>query len=239
MPRIHRPVHQMAAALNTHVMLLGRYIDAVYGGDDTYVGEIAGKLRLLVVLKGKQKPLLLRLAELTGDDLTLTIEGPEEGWEYMENSKPGDVLALGDWLSSFAILAQTSEGEVRLTNAELVTTWAEQYGAAHEDWSLKEAFHLSLNLGDQMRAQWASAAQNPPEGLPPVILGILGKLAEGPPIHVLKLLEIAIITHQLGVRYLDQLTEEKLHAAENQLRQRQGRPSLEEEADDRESDVTQ
>jgi hypothetical protein len=215
----------MAKALDTHITLLGRYIDAVRGGDETYLGEIAGKLRLLVIAKGDQKPLLRRLADLTGDDLTVTIGGPE-GWTFMEGYKAGDVIPLGDWLSSFAIGVQTSEGPVQLTNAQFVSTWAEQYGAAHEDWSLKEPFHVTLDSGEQMRAMAAYAAHSAPRE----IAGIFGALAAGPAMHVRKLMEIAITTHRLGTGYLSQLTEDKVNAAENELRRRQGRPSLEEEA---------
>lgn len=225
MARIPRPVLEMAKALDTHTTLLGRYIDAVRSGDDAYLGEIAGKLRLLVVSKGDQKPLLRRLADLTEYDLTVTIGGPE-GWTFMEGYKAGDVVPLGDWLSSFAIGVQTSEGSVQLTNAEFVSTWAQQYGAAHEDWSLKEAFQVSLDSGEQTRAMAAFAAQS----APPELAGVFGAIAAGPPMHVRKLMEIAITIHRLGTGYLSQLTEEKVNAAEDELRRRQGRPSLEEEA---------
>jgi hypothetical protein len=68
----------MANALAAHLVLLGRYIDAASAGDHVYLGEIAAKIRLLVITKpkpNKQVGLLVRLAKLLDGELTLTLGG--------------------------------------------------------------------------------------------------------------------------------------------------------------------
>ena len=201
--RVSRPVFDMANALAKHVALLGRYIEAARGGDDAYRGEIAGKVRLLAVDKRTQMPLLRRVAELTGDELTLTLGGPD-GWEFMGGAKAGDVVALADWMSSFGIGVETSEGPVQLTNAQFMSTWAEQYGAAHEDRGLLEAFHVSLDSGDMMRGMAAQVASS----APPRMADVFHALAQGPSLTVMKFIEIAVVVHKLSCNYLDALTKE-------------------------------
>jgi hypothetical protein len=225
MARVSRSVIDMANALGKHMTLLGRYIEAVKQGDDAYLGEIAGKLRLLVVSKGNQKPLLLRLADLAGYDFTVTLTGPP-GWTFMDGDKTGDTIKLEKWLSNFAVGVQTANGPVQLTNAQFVTVWAEQYGAAHEDWSITESFAASLGNAEQMKAIATVAAAS----APPDIAGFFEVFAGNPPATILKLMEVAMTVYRVGAEFLNALTPERLEAAENELRRRQGRPSLEEEA---------
>jgi hypothetical protein len=188
----------MAAALSDHVALLSRYIDAAVAGDPLYLGEIAGKLRLLVISKGRNKPLLLRFAELTGDELTITLEAPPLP-PLPGHPGAGDTIAFETFLDLVAVALQTqhSEGQlIPLSHREFVATWAEQYGAAHEDWSLPETFEASVTVH--------------------VKLG-------GSKAHALTLLRIADAIHRLAEAYLAQLTDEKIAAAEAELRRRQGR----------------
>ena len=179
----------MATALSHHVALLSRYIDAAVAGDPLYLGEIAGKLRLLVITKGGYKPLLQRFAELTGDELTITLEAPPLP-PLPGQPGAGDTIDLETFLDLVAVALQTpdSGGQlVPLSHREFVTTWAEQYGAAHEDWSGSETSRASVAF--------------------PVRLG-------GTKAHALTLLRIADAVHRLAAGYMAQLTDDNIAAAE-------------------------
>jgi hypothetical protein len=196
--RVQRAATDMAAALSQHVALLSRYIDAAVAGDPLYLGEIAGKVRLLVMSKGGNKPLLLHFAELTGDELTITLEEPPIP-PLPGQPGAGDTIALETFLDLVAVALQTpdSGGQlIPLSHREFVTTWAEQYGAAHEDWSRLETSPASVAF--------------------PVRL-------EGRKAHALTLLRIADAIHHVAEGYLAQLTDEKIAAAEVEVRRRQGR----------------
>jgi hypothetical protein len=188
----------MATALRHHVSLLSRYIDAAVAGDPLYLGEIAGKLRLLIITKGGHKPLLLRFAELTGDELMITLEEapipPLPG-----HPGAGDSIAVETFLDLVAVALQTpsSGGQlIPFSHREFVTAWAEQYGAAHEDWSPLETSRVTAAF--------------------PVRLG-------GIKAHALTLLRIADAIHRPADEYLARLSDEKIAAAEIELRRRQGR----------------
>ena len=185
----------MAAALSQHVALLSRYIDAAVASDPLYLGEIAGKLRLLVITKAANKPLLVRFAELTGDELMITLEEPPIP-PLPGHPGAGDTIALETFLDLVAVALQTphSGGQlIPLSHREFVTTWAEQYGAAHEDWGGLETSHAGVAF--------------------PVRL-------DGSRAHALTLLRIADVIHRLAEGYLAQLTDEKIAAAEVELRRR-------------------
>ena len=177
MAKIPRPAVEMANALAAHLVLLGRYIDAAAAGDHVYLGEIAAKMRLLVITKpkpNKQVGLLVRLAKLLDSELEITLGGAP-GWKDMQDRTAGDVVTLDEWLASFALQVETSEGPRQLTTGELVCVWAEQYGAAHEDWTIDEAFSVSLQW-DAMRNELAQIADSAPPGFAEVF----ASLALGP-----------------------------------------------------------
>jgi hypothetical protein len=195
--RVQRPVADMAAALSNHVTLLSRYIDAAAAGDPLYLGEIAGKLRLLVIRKGSHKPLLLRFAELTGDELTVTLDGPPIP-PLPGQPGAGDTISIETFLDLVAVALPTPDSGGRLvplSHREFVTAWAEQYGAAHEDWSPPETFHARVAV--------------------PVRLG-------GMEAHALTLLRIADEIRRVAEACLAQLTDDKIVAAEVEFRRRQG-----------------
>src|SRR5918994_641524 len=103
---VQRSAADIATALKCHVALLSRYIDAAVAGDPLYLGEIAGKLRLLVITKGGNKPLLLRFAELTGDALTITLEEPPLP-PLPRQPGAGDAIAIETFLDLVAVALQT------------------------------------------------------------------------------------------------------------------------------------
>jgi hypothetical protein len=190
---VERPVADMAAALRNHATLLSGYIEAAAAGDPLYLGEIAGKLRLLVIRKDGHKPLLLRVAELTGDELTVTLDAPPIP-PLPGQPGAGDSIAIETFLDLVAVALSTPDSGGRLvplSNREFVTTWAEQYGAAHEDWDLLETSHAKIAF--------------------PVRI-------EGMRAHARTLLRIAEEIRRVADAYLTQLTDDKIAAAEAELR---------------------
>jgi hypothetical protein len=190
---VERLLADMAAALRNHVTLLSRYIDAATDGDPLYLGEIAGKLRLLVIRKDGHKPLLLRFAELTGDELTVRLDAPPIP-PLPGQPGAGDTIAIETFLDLVAVALPTPDSGGRLvplSNREFVTTWAEQYGAAHEDWDLLETSHAKIAF--------------------PVRI-------EGMRAHARTLLRIAGEVRRVADAYLTQLTDDKIAAAEAELR---------------------
>jgi hypothetical protein len=190
---VERLLADMAAALRNHVTLLSRYIDAATDGDPLYLGEIAGKLRLLVIRKDGHKPLLLRFAELTGDELTVRLDAPPIP-PLPGQPGAGDTIAIETFLDLVAVALPTPDSGGRLvplSNREFVTTWAEQYGAAHEDWDLLETPHAKIAF--------------------PVSI-------DGRRAHARTLLRIAGEVRRVADAYLTQLTDDKIAAAEAELR---------------------
>jgi hypothetical protein len=192
---VERPVADMASALRNHVTLLSRYIDAA-AGDPLYLGEVAGKLRLLVIRKDGHKPLLLRFAEFTGDELAVTLDAPPIP-PLPGQPGAGDTITIETFLDLVAVALPTPDSGGRLvplSNREFVTTWAEQHGAAHEDWDLLETSDATIAF--------------------PVKL-------EGMRAHARTLLRIADEIRRVADAYLTQLTEDRIAAAEAELRRRQ------------------
>lgn len=147
--RVARDVRDLVEALRRHVKLLRDYRKRAFDeADRDYWGEVAGKLRLLLLPFGRNKPLLLLLLEKYGiDPHEIRIMGS---------------IALPEFLNQSGLAVKNAEGHfLPLTNAELINIWATQHGAAHEDWSLTEPFDLlrsSTSQVDFMRVAAASMA---------------------------------------------------------------------------------
>ena len=101
------------------------------------------------------------MAKLLDGELTLTLGGIP-GWTDMQGRTAGDVVTLDEWLASFAVHVETSEGPRQLTTAELVCVWAEHYGATHEDWTIDEAFSVTLQWDGVMKNELAQIAARLP-----------------------------------------------------------------------------
>jgi hypothetical protein len=135
---IQRPLADLIAALRRHVELLRVYAHhAFQEGNELFLGEVAGKLRMLVAEHG-QRPLLLDLMDELGADVRFKlnlppIKDPDYDKEitlrhYMKREGPGTA----------------TESQFRmLSHSKFVQEWANQYGTAHEAWKVKEHF---LNL---------------------------------------------------------------------------------------------
>jgi hypothetical protein len=99
--RLPRQSPELFDALQRHVRLLRTYAERAFvGGDADYLGEVAGKLRVLVLDRGRNKPLLLKL-----------MEECDVGFEVALNDLTGaTALDLEENLASTAFAGQTSNG---------------------------------------------------------------------------------------------------------------------------------
>ena len=139
--RIGRSKYDMLIALARHVRLLESYTELAMTNDD-YLGEIAGKVRLLVVKTKQNKPLLLTVAEAFGAPVpqgqAATPETPAMTWP--------EVLQLP------ALHVEYGGGRPSMTMSfqDLIRAWAEQTGAPHEDWSMDEGLHVMFSPHPQI-----------------------------------------------------------------------------------------
>lgn len=159
-PRIPRDIPDLVETLQRHVKLLKEFaIRAFEDGDYDYLGEIAAKLRLLVYEQGRNKPLLLALMDEFGLDVLIEMGGPPierpVGWPA-----PGDQISLRQYLNLFAYGIRAPSGAwVELIKKEIIGIWAQQHGAAHEDWELDQAFKLARDSGLFLGGRPALAAE--------------------------------------------------------------------------------
>jgi hypothetical protein len=91
--------------------------------DEDYWGEVASKLRLLIVEKGANRALLLRVASAY------------EGAVSCSARPDADHPRTWDDLLNENMLARGANG---ITFRQVICRWAEQLGGAHEDWTIDE-----------------------------------------------------------------------------------------------------
>jgi hypothetical protein len=130
----------MVEALARQVRLLEVYaLKARSDGD--YLGEVALKLRMLLLDSRKRKALLLRVAQLYEADLVFgaTPDGRPRTWR--------------DVLDSPMITV----GGVTMTFKEFIRAWAAQVGRASEDWALDQVLVRALT---NLRVNGLSVAQS-------------------------------------------------------------------------------
>jgi hypothetical protein len=139
-PRVLRDFAELVAALERHTALLREYHQKAFiDGGERYLGEIAGKLRLLVYEHGRNKPLLLHLMDELKVESLVTVTGPPQ-FEIEPGIHGGDRVDLRTWLEMLSFAATATDGELlRLTKKQVIGLWAQQQGAAHEDWTLDES----------------------------------------------------------------------------------------------------
>jgi hypothetical protein len=124
--RVKRTDDSLIRALRSHTDLLREYISRVTTElDERFLGEIAGKLRILVYRTRTNKPLLLDLMVDRGFQHTVRIDRPQGLLEK----------ELEIWLEGTACAVTVpGEGLVELTKIDFIRLWSQQSGAAHEDW---------------------------------------------------------------------------------------------------------
>jgi hypothetical protein len=128
--RIPRELPELVASLRVHVELLREYARHAFDeGNDAFLGEVAGKLRLLVFEGRSNTPLLLALMDEFEMGVQITMNRPT--WQE---------IFLEDYLESTAFGGMTSRGYVTMTYSQMIAAWGQQNGADHEDWAFEEDF---------------------------------------------------------------------------------------------------
>jgi hypothetical protein len=139
--KVDRPIAELVGALRRHVRLLKEYASKAFRHrDEAYLGEVAGKLRLLAGDRGESSPLLLRLMKALDISVPIVLGGPPTIRPVGELGA-GDTVTLRQYLGMVAYGTRTPRSAwIELTNADVIHTWAQQQGAAHEDWKVDGAF---------------------------------------------------------------------------------------------------
>ncbi len=137
--RIARPDEDLLHTLIRHLSLLEDFAQRAFGeGDDRYYGEIAGKLRVLVVRTRTNKPLLLDLMVKYESTVKVTLDRPVGP----------KAVSLEDYLAEVCFMQHTPSGERAIfTRSKFIASWAQQFGASHEDWEHTEDFAVARNPG--------------------------------------------------------------------------------------------
>lgn len=144
-----RPIQELVRSLQNHARLLEEHATKAFEDNDgAYLGEVAGKLRLLVCKSASNTPLLLAImAKLGIDDIQIALGGPpirRHGTEPI----PGDRVSLHVYLKMLAYGIRTpSHGFVRVSKHDLITMWAQELGASHEGWELDERLLTARDCG--------------------------------------------------------------------------------------------
>lgn len=145
-PRKKRQLSEMIHRLETQLELLRQYSEQAFGRRRAeYYGEVATKLRILLVRSRHNTPLLLEIADRLKVPLNVTLQGPPVEPPKGEPG-PGDTVTLDRFFDLSAMHIRTSVGLVGISKREMIRAWCEQLGGAHEDWAIDEAILNALEL---------------------------------------------------------------------------------------------
>lgn len=140
-PRYPRLLPDLLNALRRHLRLLKEFSTLAFEeGKQDYFGEVGGKLRLLVCKAGnRDRPLLIDLMSEFEVDIPL----PDELYPPVQH-RPRN---LQEFLASRAFFIAGKEAVIDLTYEQLISAWANQSGAAHEDWEWTREFTADRHIG--------------------------------------------------------------------------------------------
>ena len=116
MSKTSRELPEMVEALAQQIRLLESHLVSAQADPDFW-GEVAGKLRLLLIDRGSNKALLRRVADAYAGRLSLQ---PKTGPRTFDELLASPMLR---------------QSEKSITFADLIRSWAEQQGGPDEDWS--------------------------------------------------------------------------------------------------------
>ncbi|MCF8144488.1 MAG: hypothetical protein K9N21_11275 [Deltaproteobacteria bacterium] len=138
--KTNRSISNLIKSLKNHVDLLKEYHErACLYNDVRFLGEIAGKLRILVCETRTNKPLLMKLMDDLECKIPIRIDQPKPLGGPI-------VLSLREYLNRLACSVRTESGRwVELSKTNLIALWAQQYGASHEDWEVNEELVAALD----------------------------------------------------------------------------------------------
>lgn len=129
--RIKRDTKELLKRLIHHIELLVEYSEQSFYHyqHEKYLGEVTGKLRVLTIDYGRNKPLLL--------DLMKHFEYERE----FKSITPKTIFTLRSYMLS---LAGYSKGKFEFTHEKMIRYLSQQTGASHEDWALDEELNSLL-----------------------------------------------------------------------------------------------
>lgn len=141
----------MVEQLRKHVRLLEEFWEKAFReGNRDYLGEVAGKLRLLATESRSNVPLLIKLLEETEIDIPIVLDEP---------GPPRQPLSLEQYMALEVEGHRLQSGEFHMfTASELVGAWAQQTGASHEDWGMDEGLRIALEVPVYLAGMQAGAA---------------------------------------------------------------------------------
>ena len=125
--------------------LLKIYYDNAFNKKDLkFLGEVAGKLRLLVFQSKTNTPLLLSLMDELKMEMPIKLrESPVE--PLPEDPKPGESLTLRQYLELNAYYLKLSSGKSKWISKHALIGWlSQQFGAAHQDWEINEEIYTVI-----------------------------------------------------------------------------------------------
>ena len=135
MTRVIRKDSDLIQSLNDELEKLKEFYFKVYRENDKkYLGNIASQLRMLVISKGNNVPLLLELMKKYLIDLPLKTNPPPG---LFEQSREITIPELLEQTQIKAIKTE-SQGLVSLTNKQLILKISQQLGGAHQDLKVDE-----------------------------------------------------------------------------------------------------
>ena len=148
--RVTRTDEELLQILKEEIQKLKEFYYLVYyKGDLKYLGDIAGKLRILVIDEGgkRHKALLLELMDKFDCHIPYVHDGPP----LKDPPHPGDKLSLREFLDLRAYIGRTQSGELTdMTKKEVIKKWSNQSGSAHQDWEIEEDIDSFLNSGNMI-----------------------------------------------------------------------------------------
>lgn len=128
--KIARSDVDMLGALCKHLDLLAEFSERCFDKGETHLlGEVAGKLRLLLLENATNKPLLLGLMDKFGSKAIVKFDKP-----WNQGTK-----TLREYRDDLCFVMKLPSGhQAKLSNLQVVRLIAEQHGSAHEDWDHDE-----------------------------------------------------------------------------------------------------
>lgn len=138
--KIPRSKEDLLGSLRRHVRLLQDYhIKAFKENNADYLGEVAGKIRLLVYKRGCNKPLLKNLMKDFNIDVRLEMIGPA----FSNGAN------IDEYFNHVCGAFSPTDGRepIKVTPMGVVVAWAQQMGSSHEDPSLDREFVELISHG--------------------------------------------------------------------------------------------
>ena len=143
-----RTINDLIDSLKRHLRLLEQYHhEAFENNNEDYFGEIAGKIRLLAIGFGSNKPLLINLMKEFEIEPKQIFDGPPIIYrDEKKHLKPGESYTLETLLTLDCMGAKTqTDGFKTLNKSEFILLLAEKHGAAHEDWNHPEILKIIIS----------------------------------------------------------------------------------------------